>query len=344
MTLNNVLSFIFYFCLASITISNLEANECSKYLNSRSSSSKELSFPNSIIRDLDIDYSAQPKSVTSSNEKTGLNGLKENIAIFSDLFEGSTGTILYPAVGTDAITAFKLFPEANVLIGIDSNPFVNSEDETLSLLDSETERSSYQIYSDVAYQTYNKKRNVVEFIVTDLKSAFPELIIINIKLIKIPSPTNPNNFSYSGKIEFIEEAGGPVKTYYHLHLPFLSVLGTTSLGRNNPDFSSLIASIIHFGFDVVISRASMDFFNLESHKVIASLGFGKDILEYLFNHGGLLVDGDLTASNSAEKMNDEFPNVKLVSTKFMLNSKKHSYYYRFGYLGYVNILRFRIVK
>lgn len=344
MNLTYVQRSLIYIFLIVYPFFNLQANECLEYLVPQNPSSKELIFPNSIISDLTIDYSAQPKSITSSIEPTGLTALKDNIAIFSELFEGSTGTILYPAVGTDAITAFKLFPEASVLIGIDNNPFVNSEAETLSLLESETERSSYQVYSDVGYQTYNKKRNVVEFIVTDLRSAFPELVIKSIKLIKIPAPTNPNNFSYSGKIEFIAEAGGPVKTYYHLHLPFISVLGTTSQGRNNPDFSSLITSIIRFGFDVVISRASMDFFNLENHKAIASLGFGKDILEYLFNQGGLLVDGDLIASNSAEKMNDEFPNVKLVSTKFMLNSRKHPYYYSFGYLGYVNILRFRIIK
>lgn len=304
---------------------NAKANLCFDYLESKNFNESPILIPQSDYRRIEfIDSEIDPNHfIINEVTEPVYNHLSEMLRMLR--YSGNVNTVFYPAVGSDATTAFRLFKDANVVIGMGTDPFITDGRMSVSYLS----KPKVNMGWDTVGQTLEldpqlkNKGDLVEIVITDLKNHFPDLIVVNIFEARSRKPGTSGGHSISGVIQFMEYPGGPLKTYLHLHVPKLTEV--VSVVFNDPRFSYLKDFVFDYGFQAAIAKASMGqfFYNdletslaRERHSMYSAKQFSYNVenalkafpdlsmeylyqdrigfmaIDYLKKNGGILVDGD----------------------------------------------------
>lgn len=308
--------------------------------------------PNAIVSSIEVDTKFRPNifpSVPSENDF--FVRARRELILQTKMLKKPIETVLYPASGSDAITVLRMFVNATTIIGIDNNPFVNSNEKQF-LFHETKNRTHYDIYHkvlshqsvsskpkkvfsflDVLNEEYDQpidempEASMLEIIVTDILGHFPESEIIAIEQLKIPSTEDETKFSISGRIIFQEKPNGAIKTYYHIHRPKTK---EHTLSPNDPTFEHLADNILNFGFDAVVAKASLGAFGDPS---------GVRFLDHIFKNGGVFIDGDdITKSNVYTNIVDKNKDIKISKQLVHLRNEWNTRRYTFGYDHFVNFI------
>lgn len=289
-------------------------------------------------------------------------------------------TVFYPAIGSDAITAFRVFSKANLVIGVGTDPFISEGRKNVSYLDRPKIREGWDVVGKTlgVSSVSNDQADVVEIVIADLKNYFPNLVVVDIIEARSQKVGSLGRHSVSGVLRFRESPGGDLKTYVHLHTPILDQ--RELLAINDPAFSYLNDYVLQYGFQAVIAKASMNVFHKIDfnmfmqpiHKfegVVRELAYefghmlkefsflsmeylnqervGYMAIDYLINNGGLLVDGDGVGLHkngrlSQETKNDNYSIYSLKPEDILdfEQSASGKLSYEFGYVRDVDIFVF----
>lgn len=227
----------------------------------------------------------------------------------SDLMKDYVGreikSVFYPAAGNDAITAFKMFSDADFIVGLDSNPFVDKKKYrrgmTVTLLKQQYKRDRYDRFEDVG-RIEDVSYDILTVVLTDLKFHYPEIIIESIEVLNFPSERESVDYALGGKIEFREKKGGPLKTYMHIQLPYRYTATTVANSKygekeegNDIGYAYLVEELLRQRFDVVMAKASMSFFQAEptTDSTIFSNAIGPRFIKALIKNKGVFVNMDM---------------------------------------------------
>ncbi len=332
---------IFVFLTVSVN-SNSLASICTEYLSIPSDPQKSFYFPNSTYTALN--FANNQVNAADYELDTSVNNVLSYLnKVTSSLGRtfGGVKTVLYPASGSDAITAFRSFESATTVIGLDSNPFISDDKNDISFLTKPKNRLNYDVWTDVTradrkYITDNSyvpiHGSILEIVITDLKAHYPDLVIHEV----IRVNTRPaghgidNETATNGIVRFSEEPGSPIREYIHVHLPLVE---RAAAHDNKPEFLFLIDLILDYGFQGLISKAAMggifykptteedlirnkemfprypDFANPDRLNSPETPGF-RAIRHISFN-GGIMIDGDGVGRVPSEVLDANFVSLSI---------------------------------
>lgn len=304
---------------------NAQANLCFDYLESKNVHESPFLIPQSDYRRIEfIDSKIDPNHFVINKET---EPVYKHLSKMLSMLQYSTdvNTVFYPAVGSDTTTAFRLFKDADVVVGMGSDPFITDGRVSVSYLSKPKVTTGWDTVGNTLELDPQLKNtgDLVEIVITDLKNHFPDLIIVDIVEARSHKSGNLGVHSISGVIQFMEYPGGPLKTYVHLHVPKLTEVVAVVL--NDPTFSYLKDYVFEYGFQAAIAKASMGQFfysnpqmflrNAYTSKgVVQQLSYETEralktfpelsieylqqdrigflAIDYLKKNGGVLVDGD----------------------------------------------------
>lgn len=280
---------------------NGSAKLCEEFL---SKSSTEFGFSRAVSAKLSV--SVQRHRDPHETRERAFNFIDHAVSELMKTVHGiSPKSVFYPAAGNDAISAFKMFKDADLIVGLDSNPFVNKKDyrrgAKVEILPQPHKRDRYDSFGDVG-KLGDEIYDVATVILTDLKFYYPNLIIESVETLKFPSERQKEDYALGGKIQFREYRGGPLKTYLHIQLPYIYTSTPSLHSRfdqreegNDIGYAYLIDDLLNQKFDVIIAKASMNFFhgdNVRNSSLFPN-PIGPLFIEKLSENKGVLLNMDI---------------------------------------------------
>ena len=197
-------------------------------------------------------------------------------------------TVVYPASGYDAATAFLIFPQATTVIGIEHLPFVKSNSSSIPTHLPLDQQPSMARKSDV--NDYARDNDMVSAIVGRLSESIP-----NFHLLKVVAAISEGGVN--GWVEFDTGPGTLIRRYIHVDSEI-------------PTASAWLESAMGTGFEGLLIKGGVNM----SHPTERDL-----LVQQMRVRGGIAVDSDWALPESTAASNP--PGVRVFATQIPLGFK-----------------------
>lgn len=284
---------LIFFC----SLAGLEGHakiSCDDHLNSAAgifSNLKNSEYRSIKLRENNIEVTGLVnQALARKNKMMGRIGFYAN-QFMNDVVGRDVKTVFYPASGSDAVTAFKIFEEAELIVGLDNNPFIaDVNQESIAFLPVSKTRESFDMFSEVNFAN-GSNHSAAEIILTDLKFLYPELVVESLEVISSASLRKSGSYALGGRIQFRPNPAGPLKTYIHLQLPLIGQITK----KNDIGYEYIVEQLLGYKFDAVLAKASMSFFSpnetyYSSQEIPYSIGM--KVMKQLRDSKGVFVNAD----------------------------------------------------
>lgn len=223
-------------------------------------------FQVSIVPLSTLTFSAEAPAEAENYRET----LTRVAAFLSDTAAAPT-SLLSPAAGFDADTAFRILPDLNTVIAIDNHPFGQAGNIGSLTAIQATNESGY-----VGAGTIHELGFIGGAILARLMQGLPALRLHQVTLLEETQPSGSRPRAH-GLVEFDLGPGTPLRRYYHID----------GDGINAPLSAQpwWLGAILAEGFSAILRKGAMDFF-------AANPSSGTYLIQHLRNAGGIFIDGD----------------------------------------------------
>lgn len=276
------------------------------------------------LSDLDLLRGAHMEPVTLREVHNLAAAVADEISTLG--YDRDVRTVLYPAVGFDAGLAFRIFPSAETVIGIDNHPFWFPE-RAKHVDEGYAGARGHQIMSHWSFvREVHKMRGVKESVVNAIRRSAPTVGGHPVRILRVIDIDTPSLIwdtpVVHGIVEFDNGPGTLLRRYIHIN-------SSMSLGRT--DRHGLYEwrnELLAMPIDAIFQKAGMQFF-VDQERTYAGL-----LVKALRRKGGVIIDGD-SGSGTANPVWPLATSVNQPSDVNIINTKIRG----LGY-GYVQIVKF----